>query len=139
MVSGGSFETALATRSFEPDAPNFTPRISGIVTLKDKSFSYKLSILKSLGTPSGCARFFFDYDTPVNGLGHFIHTYEHDGKPLPTFSGEPTRVEIKDDIDDFANEIWNSLNGDNKISLYVKYVDLVTGEADSRLFNKHSK
>lgn len=140
LVKGGSFYHALESRCFEPDAPNFTPRISAELEFDEKAgFKYRMSILKSADAEgSACNRFGYDY-APIAGLGHFIHTYEHDGNPLPTFSGEPTRVEIKDDIDDFANEIWNALNEDNKISLYVRYVDLATGEAESRLFNKHSK
>ena len=140
LAEGGTFYSALETRCFEPDAPNFTPRISAEIEFDGKEgFMYRMSILKSADAEgSACNRFGYDY-APIAGLGHFIHTYEHDGNPLPTFSGEPTRVEMKDDIDDFANEIWNSLNEDNKISLYVKYVDLVTGEAESRLFNKHEK
>ena len=137
MVSGGSFETALATRTFEPDAPNYTPRISGIVTLKDKSFSYKLSILKSLGTPSGCARYFYDYDTPVNGLGHFIHTYQGDGSPLPSFEGEPERVELSGDIDQIAGTIWDSLNEDNRISLFVRLIDPAAKSFTTRIINRN--
>ena len=137
MVSGGSFETALATRSFEPDAPNYTPRISGIVTLKDKSFSYKLSILKSLGTPSGCARYFFNYDAPVNGLGHFIHTYQGDGSPLPSFEGEPERVALQGDIDSITNDIWNSLNEDNRISLFVRLIDPAAKSFTTRIINRN--
>ena len=137
MVSGGSSETALATRSFEPDAPNFTPRISGIVTLKDKSFSYKLSILKSLGTPSGCARFFFDYDTPVNGLGHFIHTYQGDGNPLPSFEGEPERVALSGDIDRIAGDIWDALDASNRISLFVRLIDPNAKSFSTRIINQN--
>ncbi len=137
MVSGGSFETALATRSFEPDAPNYTPRISGIVTLKDKSFSYKLSILKSLGMPSGCARFFFDYDTPVNGIGHFIHTYRGDGSPLPSFEGEPERVVLSGDIDRLTGDIWDALDHDNRISLFVRLIDPAAKSFTTRIINRN--
>jgi len=137
MVSGGSFETALATRSFEPDAPNYTPRISGIVTLKDKSFSYKLSILKSLGTPSGCARFFYDYDMPVNGIGHFIHTYQGDGNPLPPFEGEPERVALSGDVDRITNDIWNALDSANRISLFVRLIDPDTRAFTTRIINQN--
>ncbi len=137
MVSGGSFETALATRTFEPDAPNYTPRISGIVTLKEKSFSYKLSILKSLGTPSGCARFFFDYDMPVNGIGHFIHTYKGDGSPLPSFEGEPERVALSGDIDRLTTDIWDALDADNRISLFVRMIDPDAKSFTTRIINQN--
>ncbi|MBO4884987.1 MAG: IMP cyclohydrolase [Clostridia bacterium] len=137
MVSGGSFETALATRTFEPDAPNYTPRISGIVTLKGKSFSYKLSILKSLGTPSGCARFFFNYDTPVNGVGHFIHTYRGDGNPLPSFQGEPERVALSGDIDRLTADIWDALDADNRISLFVRLIDPSMKSFTTRIINQN--
>ena len=137
MVSGGSFETALATRSFEPDAPNYTPRISGIVTLKEKSFSYKLSILKSLGTPSGCARFFFNYDTPVCGVGHFIHTYKGDGSPLPSFEGEPERVTLSGDVDRLTGDIWDALDHDNRISLFVRLIDPAAKSFTTRIINQN--
>ncbi|MBO4298103.1 MAG: IMP cyclohydrolase [Clostridia bacterium] len=137
MVSGGSFETALATRTFEPDAPNYTPRISGIVTLKGKSFSYKLSILKSLGTPSGCARFFFNYDTPVNGVGHFIHTYRGDGNPLPSFQGEPERMALSGDIDRLTADIWDALDADNRISLFVRLIDPSMKSFTTRIINQN--
>ncbi len=137
MVSGGSFETALATRTFESDAPNYTPRISGIVTLKGKSFSYKLSILKSLGTPSGCARFFFNYDMPVNGVGHFIHTYQGDGNPLPSFQGEPERVALSGDIDRLTADIWDALDADNRISLFVRLIDPSMKSFTTRIINQN--
>lgn len=131
-----SFEEALETREFEPDAPNFTPRISGVLNLGEK-FGYKMSILKSIDEiGSNCARYTFSYPA-VSGLGHFIHTYNHDGNPIPTFTGEPERVEIPDSIDEFANDIWNNLNQDNKISLYVEYIDLKTKETERRLINKN--
>lgn len=140
LLQGGSFYHALESRCFEPDAPNFTPRISADLEFNDcAGFKYRMSILKSADAEgTACNRYGYDYE-PVAGLGHFIHTYECDGNPLPTFLGEPARIAIKDDIDAFAEEIWTSLNEDNKISLYVRYTDLISGEIEERLFNKHSK
>ena len=137
LKEGKSFEEALAIRCFEPDAPNLTPRISGIVNRCDGDFTYKLSILKS-GDAQGsvCNRYTFDYE-PINGLGHFIHTYVCDGNPIPTFQGEPERVYIPDDIDAFYEDIWNNLDSNNKISLYVRYIDLKTGETENRMINKN--
>lgn len=138
IATGGSFESALRTRKFEPDYPNFTPRISAVLEMRGE-FSYKMSILKS-GDAEGtvCNRQFFEY-APINGLGHFIHTYNCDGNPIPTFTGEPERVVIPSDIDAFTSEIWNNLNSDNKISLYVRYISLATGEIESRMINKYKK
>ena len=129
------FEKSLRTREFEPDGPNWTPRISGYMNLK--SGDYKMSILKS-ADPAGtkCNRFFYEY-SGLPGLGHFIHTYINDGDPLPTFMGEPERVIIPDDIDEFTDEIWASLNEENRISLYVRYTDMRSGEYEDRLINKH--
>lgn len=140
LVKGGSFYHALESRKFEPDAPNFTPRISAELEFNEQAgFKYRMSILKSADAEgTACNRYGFDYE-PIPGLGHFIHTYECDGNPLPTFAGEPTRIAVKDNIDEFADEIWNALDEDNKISLYVRYTDLLTGESESRLFNKHQK
>ncbi len=132
-----AFEKALETREFEPDSPNWTPRISGIVNLSDGDFKYKLSILKSADAEgTACNRFTFDY-SPLPGVGHFIHTYVCDGNPIPTFQGEPERVTIPDDIDEFYDDIWNNLDANNKISLYVRYIDLETGKYDDRLINKN--
>ena len=134
---GKTFEQALETREFEPDKPNFTPRISGILNFNGNEFDYKLSILKSADeNGSTCNRYTFNY-SPLNGLGHFIHTYNCDGSPIPTFTGEPERVEIPDDIDEFTNDIWNNLNEQNKISLYVRYIDLESGEYCDRMINKN--
>ncbi len=134
---GKCFNRALKTRCFEPDAPNFTPRISAMLTFEDNSFFYKMSILKSIDEEgSDCARYTFSYPS-VNGLGHFIHTYIQDGNPLPTFMGEPERIRIPDDIEVFTNELWEALDPDNKISLYVRYIDLATGEEEDRLINKN--
>ena len=127
---------ALKSRRFEPDAPNFTPRISAILSLGDH-FGYKMSILKSADVNgTACNRFTFDYEA-LSGVGHFIHTYVTDGNPLPTFMGEPERVVIPDDVDEFTNDIWNSLDEQNKISLYVRYIDLFSGAEQSRLINKN--
>ncbi len=137
LKAGKCFSTALASRQFEPDAPNLTPRISGMLSFIDKSFTYQMSILKSIDAEgSNCARYTFDYPS-VAGLGHFIHTYVCDGNPIPTFQGEPERVAIPNDIDEFTNALWNSLDENNKISLYVRYIDLETGEATNRLINKN--
>jgi len=138
LAEGKSFYEALESRCFEPDAPNFTPRISAEVVFGgDGTFRYRMSILKSADAEgSACNRFGYDY-APVCGTGHFIHTYEHDGNPLPTFQGEPERVEIPDDIDAFTEEIWNALDEDNKISLYVRYTDIASGAIESRLLNKN--
>ena len=137
LRSGISFDAALAMREFEPDGPNWTPRISGMLTFDEGDFTYKMSILKS-GDAEGsfCNRFGFHY-TPKAGLGHFLHTYVCDGNPIPTFQGEPERVSIPDNIDAFTTEIWNALDENNKISLYVRYVDLATGKTENRLINKN--
>ncbi len=136
IAAGGSFESGLRTREFEPDAPNFTPRISAILDFEG-GYGYKMSILKSAADGAVCNRFFYEYAS-VAGEGRFIHTYEHDGNPLPTFEGEPRLVAIPDDIDAFTSEIWNSLDENNKISLYVRYTDLASGEYTYRVMNKNS-
>lgn len=138
LKEGKSFKKALKTRKFEPDAPNYTPRISGLVKQKDGDFTYKLSILKSCdGNPDAPQSFFFDY-TPVNGLGHFIHTYKCDGSPrIPSFEGEPKPVKIEGDIDAFTNDIWQSLNEDNKVSLFTRFINLKTGRTETRIVNKN--
>ena len=139
MQAGKTFEDALRTREFEPDAPNFTPRISGAVysCFSKGTFTYQLSILKSnMGNPDSCLRFFYDY-APVPGLGHFIHTYQQDGNPLPSFEGEPTPVTIDGDIDAFTATVWNNLNADNKVSLFTRFIDLATGAEETRILNKH--
>ena len=134
-----TFEQSLRTREFEPDAPNYTPRISGIVKCSDGKMNYAMSILKSAdGNPECCQRYTFTYDAPIAGLGRFIHTYMGDGNPLPSFEGEPTLVEIgNDDIDTFADKIWNALDADNKVSLYVRYIDIATSSVESRIINKN--
>ena len=137
MSEGKSFKESLETREFEPDAPNLTPRISGILNYKDSAFTYEMSILKSIDAEgSDCCRYTFSYPSKA-GLGHFIHTYVCEGNPIPTFQGEPERVEIPNSIDKFTETIWNNLNGDNKISLYVRYTDLKTGKFEQRLINKN--
>lgn len=137
MAEGKTFSQSLECRCFEPDAPNLTPRISGLIAFGDGDFTYEMSILKSIDAEgSDCARFTFDYPSKA-GLGHFIHTYVTDGNPIPTFQGEPERVAVPDDIDEFADKIWNNLNEDNKISLYVRYTDIATGETESRIINKN--
>lgn len=140
LAAGKSFHEALKSRTFEPDAPNLTPRISAEAVFDGAGgFTYSVSILKSADAEgTACNRYGFDYE-PVAGLGHFIHTYECNGDPLPTFRGEPERIAIPDDIDEFADEIWNALDGDNKISLYVRYTDLTGGSFEDRLFNKHRR
>ena len=138
LMAGKCFRGALKSRAFEPDAPNFTPRISGMLTFEDGDFSYQMSILKSIDAEgSDCVRYTFDYPA-MAGLGHFIHTYVTDGDPIPTFQGEPERVEIPDDIDVLTNTLWGALNEDNKISLYVVYTDLATGATEERLINKNA-
>lgn len=137
IVTGKSFSESLESREFEPDAPNFTPRISGMLTFGENDFNYEMSILKSLDeNGSDCARYTFSYPSKA-GLGHFIHTYVTDGNPIPTFQGEPERVAIPDSIDEFADEIWNYLDENNKISLYVRYTDLTDGNYEEKLINKN--
>lgn len=137
IVTGKSFSESLESREFEPDAPNFTPRISGMLTFGENDFKYEMSILKSLDeNGSDCARYTFSYPSKA-GLGHFIHTYVTDGNPIPTFQGEPERVAIPDSIDEIADEIWNYLDENNKISLYVRYTDLTDGSYEEKLINKN--
>ena len=133
-----TFEQALRTREFEPDAPNYTPRISGIMHIDKGSYNYAMSILKSNnGNPDACNRHTFAYTNPVAGEGHFIHTYMGDGNPLPSFEGEPKLVDIADDIDAYTNLLWTSLNEDNKVSLFVRYIDIETGKYETRIVNKN--
>ena len=139
IISGGTFESALAGREFEPDAPNFTPRISGMMTASGSEVSYEMSILKSADAEgSACARYRFVYPA-LRGVGHLIHTYEHDGDPLPTFRGEPRRIAIPDSIDEFTESLWGSLDADNRISLYVRYTDTLSGNVEYRVINKNTK
>ena len=138
IAQGHCYRHALTQRKFEPDGPNWTPRISGVMK---PDGSYNLSILKSLdGDPACCCRYFFEYDSPIPGVGHFIHTYQSDGDPLPSFQGEPRAVEIGalSAADELAQPLWGSLNEDNKGSLYVRLTDLNGGGTDSYILNKHS-
>lgn len=133
-----TFEQCLRSRTFEPDAPNYTPRISGVLHVEKGTYNYALSILKSDdGDPESCRRYTFAYENPKAGEGHFIHTYQQDGNPLPSFEGEPKKIGIIDDMEEFANSLWTSLNEDNKVSLFVRYIDIATGEYTSKIINKH--
>lgn len=133
-----TFEQSLRCREFEPDGPNYTPRISGIMHMENGGFNYAMSILKSNnGNPGACNRYTFAYENPVAGEGHFIHTYMHDGNPLPSFEGEPKLVGISDDIQSFTDMLWNSLNEENKVSLFVRYIDIETGKTETKIVNKN--
>ena len=133
-----TFEQALRTREFEPDPPNYTPRISGILHIENGSFNYAMSILKSNnGSPEGCNRFTFAYHNPAAGEGHFIHTYQGDGTPLPSFEGEPKLIGISGGIDEFTELLWQNLNEENKVSLFVRYINLADGTYESRIVNKN--
>lgn len=133
-----TFEQALRTREFEPDAPNYTPRISGIMHVDKDTYNYAMSILKSNnGNPDACNRYTFAYENPIAGEGHLIHTYTGDGNPLPSFEGEPRLIAIGDDMEKFTNTLWNSLNKDNKVSLFVRYIDIATGNYESKIVNKN--
>lgn len=133
-----TFEQSLRCREFEPDGPNYTPRISGIMHIENGSYNYAMSILKSNnGNPDACNRYTFAYENPVAGEGHLIHTYMHDGNPLPSFEGEPKLVAIPDDMDGFVDMLWSSLNEENKVSLFVRYIDIATGACESKIVNKN--
>ena len=135
-----TFEQSLRSREFEPDAPNYTPRISGIMHIENGSYNFAMSILKSdSGCPDSCLRYTYAYENPLAGEGRFIHTYMHDGNPLPSFEGEPKLVEIPDDMEAFASMLWESLNPDNKVSLFVRYIDIATGEKQTKIINKNVK
>ena len=138
MDKQSTFEQSLRGREFEPDGPNYTPRISGIMHVDNGNYNYAMSILKSdNGRPESCDRFTFAYNNPINGEGRFIHTYARNENPLPSFEGEPKRVEIKGNIDEFTNMIWSSLNEDNKVSLFVRFIDIATGKYETRIINKN--
>ena len=134
-----TFEQSLRSREFEPDGPNYTPRISGIMHIENGTYNYAMSILKSNnGNPDAVNRYTFAYESPVAGEGHFIHTYMHDGNPLPSFEGEPKLVVIEGNIDDFTKMVWDSLNEDNKVSLFVRFIDIKTGKYETRIINKNN-
>ena len=138
ISKGLTFEQSLRSREFEPDAPNYTPRISGMLTVENGRFDYQMSILKSNnGNPAACNRYTFSYENPVAGEGHFIHTYLCDGNPLPSFEGEPKLVAIQDNIEIFTELLWNSLNAYNKVSLFVRYINIETGEYETKIVNKN--
>ncbi len=140
MDNQQTFEQALRTRLYEDDAPNYTPRISGIMHVGNGEYNYAMNIIKSAdGNPDCAERFTFTYTNPLNGVGHFIHTYMGDGDPLPSFEGEPEKIEIPNDIDTFTNDLWNALNEDNKVSLFVRFIDIRTGKATTKIVNKYSK
>lgn len=135
-----TFEQALRTRAFEPDKPNYTPRISGVMYVENGEYNYAMSILKSNnGNPDACNRYTFVYNNPIAGEGRFLHTYQCDGDPLPSFEGEPKLVAMSDDMDAFTDMLWNSLNEENKVSLFVRYIDIETGEYQSTIVNKNQK
>ena len=134
-----TFEQSLRSREFEPDAPNYTPRISGILHVENAKFNYAMSILKSNnGNPKACNRYTFAYENPVAGEAHFIHTYMGDGNPLPSFEGEPTLVDVPDNMEDFADLVWNNLNNDNKVSLFVRYINIEDGSYETKIINKNN-
>ena len=138
MSKGESFEQSLRCREFEPDGPNYTPRISAVMHLENGKFAYEMSILKSNnGDPSSCQRFTYSYENPKAGEGHFIHTYMHDGNPLPSYEGEPTSVSIENDIQAFSKLLWENLNEENKVSLFVRYIEIGTGKYDTVIINKN--
>ena len=133
-----TFEQSLRSREFEPDGPNYTPRISGVMHIENGTFNYAMSILKSNnGNPESCNRYTFAYENPAAGEGHFIHTYKCDGNLLPSFEGEPKLIAIPDDMDAFAGSLWNSLNAENKVSLFVRYIDIATGTYETKIINKN--
>lgn len=139
MKAGKSFSDSLIIREFEPDPPNYTPRISGIMHIEDGKYTYQMSILKSdNGNPDQCLRHTYTYDNPIAGDGRFIHTYMQDGDPLPSFEGEPEYVSIPDDMDEFTSLLWNNLNEDNKVSLFVRYIDIETKETRTKIVNKNN-
>ena len=134
-----TFEQSLRSREFEPDGPNYTPRISGIMHIENGHYNYAMSILKSNnGDPKSCCRFTYAYENPIDGEGRFIHTYMHDGNPLPSFEGEPQAAGFSGDIDAFTKEVWESLNEENKVSLFVRFIDIETGKYETRIVNKNN-
>ena len=133
-----TFEQSLRSREFEPDGPNYTPRISGVMHIEGGKYNFAMSILKSNnGNPESCNRYTYAYENPIAGEGRFIHTYMHDANPLPSFEGEPKLISIPDDMDAFTEMLWNSLNEDNKVSLFVRYIDIATGTYETKIINKN--
>ena len=133
-----TFEQSLRSRTFEPDGPNYTPRISGIMHIENGTYNYAMSILKSNnGNPDACNRYTFAYENPVAGEGHFIHTYMRDGNPLPSFEGEPKLISVPNRVEEFTDLLWNSLNEENKVSLFVRYIDIATGDIETKIVNKN--
>ncbi len=137
IADGLTFEQSLRSREYEPDGPNYTPRISGIMNVKDGSYDYAMSILKSNADASGCDRYTYMYENPIAGEGRIIHTYMGDGDPLPSFEGEPVRIEISDDIDAMTEKLWKALNEDNKVSLFVRFIKIADGSYETRIVNRH--
>lgn len=138
LKNGLTFEQSLRSRKYEHDAPNYTPRISSLLNVEGGKYDYALSILKSdNGNPDNNLRFTYTYDNPVAGEGHYIHTYMGDGNPLPSFEGEPVKLNITGNIDEFTNKIWTSLNEENKVSLFVRFIDIETGKSETRIINKN--
>ncbi len=135
---GGTFEGALRTREFEPDAPNFTPRISGILKIENGDLSYKLSVLKKSPYCDGCDRMFYEYALPADGVGHIIHTYMGDGNPIPSFCGEPVAFGVGNDLQSIADGVWSALNDDNKVSLFARTIELETGKTETLIYNKNN-
>ena len=139
LKEGLTFEQSLRSREFEPDGPNYTPRISGVMHIENGQYDYAMSILKSnTGNPQACNRYTFSYENCVAGEGHFIHTYQCDGNPLPSFEGEPKLVAIPDDIEEFAQMLWSSLNEENKVSLFVRYINIEDGTYETKIINKNN-
>lgn len=139
MKEGKTFEESLRTREFEPDGPNYTPRISGLMEIENGKYDFWMSILKSAnGDPQACNRYTYSFENCIAGEGRFIHTYMCDGNPLPSFEGEPKRIAIEGSIDEFADMLWTNLNEDNKVSLFVRYIDIATGEYETRIINKNN-
>ena len=133
-----TFEQSLRSREFEPDGPNYTPRISGVMHIEGGKYNFAMSIIKSNnGNPASCNRYTYAYENQAAGEGRFIHTYMHDGNPLPSFEGEPKLISIPDDMESFTNTLWNSLNEDNKVSLFVRYIDIATGKYETKIINKN--
>ena len=138
LEKGLTFEQSLRSRQFEPDEPNCTPRISGLLHIAEGEFHYAMSILKSNnGNPKSNNRYTYTYENPIAGEGRFIHTYMHDGNPLPSFEGEPKWISIPDDMNAFTDALWNSLNEENKVSLFVRYIDIATGTYETKIINKN--